>query len=81
MSLLSEVLMGIRVVKMYSWEPNFLVRLEEKRAAEVAHLRAKMIYGVGFKVLRYCGTFVGFFTFMIHTTVRHQVPILLLLLF
>lgn len=42
-NLLSEVLTGIRVVKMNTWERPFLAKLEEKRTNELYHLRAKLL--------------------------------------
>jgi hypothetical protein len=42
-NLLSEVLTGIRVVKMNTWERPFLAKLEGKRRDELYHLRAKLL--------------------------------------
>lgn len=49
-NLLSEVLQGIAVVKMFAWESQFQDRLNERRMKEVHHLTKKLYYGVGFKV-------------------------------
>ena len=42
-NLLSEVLTGIRVVKMNTWERPFLAKLEQRRSDELHHLRAKLL--------------------------------------
>uniref|UniRef100_A0A7S2HWI2 Uncharacterized protein n=1 Tax=Octactis speculum TaxID=3111310 RepID=A0A7S2HWI2_9STRA len=70
--LLHMVVLGIRIIKMFAWEPAYKCKLTEKRDAELVHLSAKLKYGIAFKVLRYAGTFVGFVTFMVHTVIRHK---------
>ena len=71
-SLLHEALSAIKVVKMNTLEAHFLEALGARRRSEMEHLKAKLLYGIAFKVLRYAGTFVGFFSFLVHTVVRRK---------
>jgi ATP-binding cassette, subfamily C (CFTR/MRP), member 10 len=39
--LMNEILRGIRVVKMYAWESNFLTKITTLRAAELHSLKGR----------------------------------------
>ncbi|KAG5191529.1 ABC transporter type 1, transmembrane domain-containing protein [Tribonema minus] len=75
MGVVGEVLQGIRIIKLFAWEKNFLGRISEARGAEMASLRGYMIMMAGVIVqwnsvttLRNSiTTLVGLCTFLVHT--------------
>lgn len=56
--LLSEVLSGIRTIKLYAWERCFLLRLEEARNSEMNTLRRAALANAGTTFLWICSPLV-----------------------
>ena len=42
MSVVSESMNGIRIIKLFAWEPNFLMKMVDSRAVEMVLLRTYM---------------------------------------
>nr|CAD7417688.1 unnamed protein product [Timema cristinae] len=63
--LMNEVLNGIKVLKMYAWEPSFEKIIESKRGKEIKVLKAAAYLNAGTSFIWTCAPFmVSLMTFM-----------------
>ena len=46
--LMSEMVNGIKIIKLYAWEKQFLQNIEKIRKAEVGLLKTQLYWQVGF---------------------------------
>eukprot|EP00903_Cladosiphon_okamuranus_P011464 g10798.t1 len=68
MSVVSEAMNGVRIIKLFAWEPNFLKKMVDARALEMVLLRTYMFtLGCFMVVVKSSPTVIGLVTFMVHT--------------
>jgi len=73
LALATEVISSIKIVKFFSWERNFLVKMDETRRVELnALLRRTAFSVIGGVVMMTVPIFVSVITFGVHTKVLHQ---------
>ncbi|KAI8916012.1 P-loop containing nucleoside triphosphate hydrolase protein [Gorgonomyces haynaldii] len=69
-SLLNEVLQGIRIIKYFSWEKVFQRKVSEKRKLEMDSCYKIQLSGVGYNVIgQSTGIIVAFCTFYVYTVI------------
>jgi hypothetical protein len=62
---------GIRIIKLFAWEADFLDRIMSARAREIALLKMYMFTLGAFMVtVKSSPTIVGLVTFLVHTQAR-----------
>ncbi|CAN0354496.1 unnamed protein product [Pylaiella littoralis] len=70
MNVVSESINGIRIIKLFAWEPNFLKKMVDARALEMMLLRTYMFtLGCFMVVVKSSPTMIGLVTFLVHTEV------------
>ncbi|CAM9906694.1 unnamed protein product, partial [Laminaria digitata] len=70
MSVVNESMNGIRIIKLFAWEPNFLAKMVDSRAVEMVLLRTYMFtLGCFMVVVKSSPTIIGLVTFLVHTKV------------
>ncbi|KAG5181922.1 P-loop containing nucleoside triphosphate hydrolase protein [Tribonema minus] len=68
MGVVNEAMQGIRIIKLFAWEDNFLKRVFAARGHEIALLRAYMFtLGCFMVTVKASPTIVGLVTFLVHT--------------
>ncbi|TPX56510.1 hypothetical protein SpCBS45565_g08389 [Spizellomyces sp. 'palustris'] len=69
----NEVLQGIRIIKYFSWEPQFIKRVMEARKVEIEKLRKMMYAYLGFHIIAgFSSLSVAFVTFTTYTVVAGE---------
>ncbi|KAJ3042391.1 hypothetical protein HDV00_007347 [Rhizophlyctis rosea] len=73
-NIVNEVLQGIRIIKYFAWEPQFIERIVEARKKELAALRRLWTAYVGFNFsATFSSLLVAFATFAFYTSVAGHV--------
>ncbi|CAN0307547.1 unnamed protein product, partial [Hapterophycus canaliculatus] len=68
MSVVNEAMNGVRIIKLFAWEPNFLKKMVDARALEMVLLRTYMFtLGCFMVVVKSSPTVIGLVTFLVHT--------------
>ncbi|CAM9514742.1 unnamed protein product, partial [Chrysoparadoxa australica] len=68
MTAVNESMQGVRVIKLFAWEPQFLSKIVSARRAEIARLRVYMLTLATFNVVvKSSATVIGVVTFIVHT--------------
>ncbi|CAM9318351.1 unnamed protein product, partial [Discosporangium mesarthrocarpum] len=68
MSVINESINGIRIIKLFAWEPNFLAKIRDAREREMMLLRAYMFtLGCFMVVVKSSPSLIGLVTFLVHT--------------
>ncbi|KAI8804935.1 P-loop containing nucleoside triphosphate hydrolase protein [Cladochytrium replicatum] len=68
--LTNEVLQGIRIIKFFAWEPNFIERIGKIRVAQLNYMFKAMLLFLAMGNIAYSsGTVVTVVTFVAHTVV------------
>jgi len=72
MNIVGEVLSGIRIIKWFTWEENFLAKIAKIRSIEIGHLK-NYIYTDVIQRTMYSlvPAIVGLISFVVHTQVLH----------
>ena len=72
MNIIGEVLSGIRIIKWFTWEENFLAKIAKIRSVEIGHLKnfihTDVIQRTMYSLLP---STVGLVSFVVHTQVLH----------
>ncbi|CBJ26643.1 conserved unknown protein [Ectocarpus siliculosus] len=68
MSVVNEAMNGVRIIKLFAWEPNFLKKMVDARSLEMVLLRTYMFtLGCFMVVVKASPNVIGTVTFLVHT--------------
>lgn len=70
---MNEILSGMKVLKLYAWEPSFETLIKDTREKELSFLRAAALYNAGTEFIWSLAPFlVAFFSFMTYVYLGNQ---------
>ena len=71
--IMSEILSGVKVMKMYAWETSFMHEINKCRREELKHVRAiNRMSAITLFVMRCAPTFVAIITFTVYVLVGYE---------
>ncbi|XP_035703251.1 multidrug resistance-associated protein 4 isoform X2 [Folsomia candida] len=71
--IMNELIVGIRVIKMYAWEVPFSMLIDQVRKLEVDELKKRAILkGINLAVINFGPKFIAYVTFLVYVLLDNQ---------